>query len=43
MTFRHHIKTYAHNSHTFIKVLQKTMLFTAIRIGLMFEASNYLS
>jgi hypothetical protein len=40
VTFRHHVKTYAHNSHTFDKVLQKTTLILAIRLGLMYEASN---
>ena len=36
-------KFYAHNSHTYIRMLQKSVLFLAIRIVLVYELTNHLS
>lgn len=36
-------KHYAHNSHTYIKMLQKGILFLAFRIVAVYELTNHLS
>lgn len=36
-------KNYAHNSHTYIRMLQKGILFLAIRIVAVYEFTNHMS
>ena len=36
-------KHYAHNSNTYTKMLQKGVLFLAVRIVLVYELTNHLS
>ena len=43
VTARYQHRHFGHNSHTYIKQLQKTVLFLSIRVGTVYQVGNFLS